>query len=291
MRRGSTGGSDTRRVVFLDIDGVLAPIRRWDRYGDLDPACIQVLNEIVARSGADVVVSSTWRHGKTVAELQEILGAEGFTGFVLDKTPTGAPGADRGEEIAAWLTEHAVGGYVIIDDHARHGRAAQPSRSDAFRPVGYNQPTHRVQIAMLMRPRHCEDRHADQRFPGSTSGVELLTPPCPGSIASRPGGIAWNQESRRSMPRWAPSSPASSLARMDASTWKTVEQAFHDHAVLVFPGQNLTEERAGGIRESLRRYRALGPGPRAEGRGDQQPETGWLGHECGRASLQVVARQ
>ncbi|MGH2361690.1 MAG: HAD domain-containing protein, partial [bacterium] len=67
----------TRRVIFLDIDGVLAPIRRWDRYGDLEPACIQVLNEIVARAGADVVVSSTWRHGKTVAELQEILQAEG----------------------------------------------------------------------------------------------------------------------------------------------------------------------------------------------------------------------
>jgi alpha-ketoglutarate-dependent taurine dioxygenase len=31
------------------------------------------------------------------------------------------------------------------------------------------------------------------------------------------------------------------LARMDASTWKTVEGAFHQHAVLVFPGQHLTE--------------------------------------------------
>jgi hypothetical protein len=106
-----------RRVIFLDIDGVLAPIRRWDRYGDLDPACIQVLNEIVARGQADVVVSSTWRYGKTVVELQEILEAQGFIGCVLDKTPTGAPGADRGEEIAAWLAEHAVVGYVIIDDH------------------------------------------------------------------------------------------------------------------------------------------------------------------------------
>jgi hypothetical protein len=96
---------------------VLAPIRRWDRYGDLDPACIQVLNEIVARGEADVVVSSTWRHGKTVAELQEILGAQGFTGCVVDTTPTGMPANDRGEEIAAWLAEHAVGGYVIIDDH------------------------------------------------------------------------------------------------------------------------------------------------------------------------------
>src|SRR5262245_36074747 len=31
------------------------------------------------------------------------------------------------------------------------------------------------------------------------------------------------------------------LARMDAATWKTVEAAFHEHAVLVFPGQHVTE--------------------------------------------------
>ncbi|HTI56636.1 MAG TPA: HAD domain-containing protein [Verrucomicrobiae bacterium] len=111
----------TPRVVFLDIDGVLAPIRHWDRYGDLEPACVEVLNEIVAVARADVVVSSTWRHGRTVAELQAMLEAKGFTGRVVDKTPTGAPGAERGEEIAAWLAEHAVGGYVIIDDHVDMG--------------------------------------------------------------------------------------------------------------------------------------------------------------------------
>ena len=108
-------------MIFLDIDGVLAPIRRWDRYGDLDPACIQVLNGIVARTGADVVVSSTWRYGKTAAELQEMLHAQGFAGRVVDTTPTGTPGAGRGEEIAAWLAEHDVSGYGIIDDHVDMG--------------------------------------------------------------------------------------------------------------------------------------------------------------------------
>ena len=141
----------TRRVIFLDIDGVLAPIRRWERYGDLDPACIQVLNEIVARGGADVVVSSTWRYGKTIAELQEILDAHGFTGCVLDKTPTGAPGAGRGEEIAAWLAEHDVCGYVIIDDHADMGELCTR--------LVQTHPAHGLQradtpgaIAMLMLP-------------------------------------------------------------------------------------------------------------------------------------------
>jgi len=143
----------THRVIFLDIDGVLAPIRRWDRYGDLNPACIQVLNEIVAGAGADVVVSSTWRHGKTVAELQEILEAEGFTGSVVDKTPTGAPGADRGDEIAAWLAGHSVGGYVIIDDHGNMGELRTQ--------LVLTDPAHGLQpadapraIAMLMRPSH-----------------------------------------------------------------------------------------------------------------------------------------
>jgi hypothetical protein len=110
-----------RRVIFLDIDGVLAPIRRWDRYGDLEPTCVQVLNEIVAAGGADVVVSSTWRHGKTVAELQEMLDAHGFAGKVVGKTASDLPGATREREIAAWLAEHPVRDYVIIDDHGDMG--------------------------------------------------------------------------------------------------------------------------------------------------------------------------
>jgi hypothetical protein len=139
------------RVVFLDIDGVLAPIRRWDRYGDLDSACVRVLNEIVARGGADVVVSSSWRYGKTIAELQAMLDAEGFAGRVLDKTPTGTPGADRGEEIASWLAAHAVEGYVIIDDHADMGELR--SRLVQTQPAhGLQPPDAPRAIATLLRP-------------------------------------------------------------------------------------------------------------------------------------------
>jgi HAD domain in Swiss Army Knife RNA repair proteins len=138
-------------VIFLDIDGVLAPIRRWDRYGDLEPACLQVLNEIVARSGADVVVSSTWRHGKTVAELQGLLQEQGFTGRVLDKTPVGGAGADRGDEIAAWLAKNAVDGYVIIDDHVDMGNLrahlVQTHPAHGLQPADVPRA-----IAVLMRP-------------------------------------------------------------------------------------------------------------------------------------------
>lgn len=141
----------TRRVIFLDFDGVLAPIRQWDRYGDVDPACVQVLNEIVTRAGADVVVSSTWRHSRTVAELQEILDAQGFTGCILDATPIGAPGAHRGEEIAAWLAVNPVSGFAIIDDHVDMG--------DLRAHLVLTHPAQGLQpddvpraVAMLMRP-------------------------------------------------------------------------------------------------------------------------------------------
>jgi hypothetical protein len=141
----------TRRVVFLDIDGVLAPILHWDRYGDLDPGCIRVLNEIVAGAEADVVVSSTWRHGKRVTELQEMLEAAGFIGRVIDKTPVGPPGADRGDEIAAWLAEHAVGGYVIIDDHGDMGELR--SQLVLTHPARGLQPTDGPRaIEILRRP-------------------------------------------------------------------------------------------------------------------------------------------
>ena len=140
-----------RRVIFLDIDGVLAPIQRWDRYGDLDPACIEVLNQIVARGGAEVVVSSTWRYGKTVGELQAMLAAAGFRGRVVDTTPTGPPGASRGDEISAWLEQHDVSGYVIIDDHLDMGtlrtHLVQTQPAHGLRP---SDATHVV--ATLMRP-------------------------------------------------------------------------------------------------------------------------------------------
>ena len=119
--------------------------------GDLDPACIKVLNEIVAGGEADVVVSSTWRHGKTVAELQDMLEAEGFAGRVLDKTPTGANGASRGEEIDAWLAENTVRGYVIIDDHADMGEL-QPHLVLTHPSHGL-QPTDVTRAIALLRSR------------------------------------------------------------------------------------------------------------------------------------------
>jgi len=51
------------------------------------------------------------------------------------------------------------------------------------------------------------------------------------------------------------------LARMDAATWKTVEEAFHAHALLVFPGQHLTEEQQVAFANRFGDIELLAPDP------------------------------
>ena len=134
------------KIIFLDFDGVLNSEAWWARekqcqaeYGgvwshyDLDERAIDRLNTIVHKTGAKVVVSSTWRKIHPLEELQAILRAVGFTGEVIDHTPGAGHlaakslnGATveghkcRGEEIQSWLDHHSeedpVESFVILDD-------------------------------------------------------------------------------------------------------------------------------------------------------------------------------
>ena len=144
------------KVIFLDIDGVLNSEdwfkRRFEEtdkdivhsqypFYEFDKGLVQNLNRIIKETGAKVVVSSTWRLGRSVEELQEILEKVGFEGKVIDKTPHfGGVGGfgytiPRGCEIEWWLKEHGyrrinwskerlreelqkskVKNYVILDD-------------------------------------------------------------------------------------------------------------------------------------------------------------------------------
>jgi hypothetical protein len=125
------------RVVFLDIDGVLNPDawaeRRCIEAPDdsdgttFDPTTVQVINEITARSGARIVVSSAWRHYFNVSRLRRILAENGVVAEVIGTTPTLGEGRyeDRGNEIRAWLARHPeVSAAVIIDDVNAMGPSA-----------------------------------------------------------------------------------------------------------------------------------------------------------------------
>ena len=123
-------------IVFLDFDGVVETIY-WKQAEDgtwswnvhksgrnelNNKQAIGWLNELYSKVPYDIVVSSTWRIGMTLKELQELITNSGFNKNikVIDKTPVLY--RQRGEEIQQWLDDNNfTGKYIIIDDDSDMG--------------------------------------------------------------------------------------------------------------------------------------------------------------------------
>lgn len=122
------------KAIFLDIDGVVstpssmrlnAALGREPEEYRYDRMSLAYLGQLAARTGAVVVLSSSWREdldsrdpvlAAIVANLLGQLEAVGAP--VHDVTPR-LIGGDRSAEIGAWLEAHPCEAYVIIDDRAR----------------------------------------------------------------------------------------------------------------------------------------------------------------------------
>lgn len=110
------------KVIFLDIDGVLnsqdwykrrerypAP-RTMDQYHEkeFDPEAVKLLQRIIKKTGAKIVLSSTWRlHEENVEAVKKFAGID-----IMYTTPrmprpsgTSVEYYERGKEIQAWLDE------------------------------------------------------------------------------------------------------------------------------------------------------------------------------------------
>lgn len=116
----------SNKIIFLDVDGVLNSEEfarwLWDNhekkyrgYEMLDQKAILNLQDIVFITGAEIVLSSSWRISTTrTKQLKEQLLPYGLT--IIDRTISDARG-DRGEEIKEWLSRHPeVNHFVILDD-------------------------------------------------------------------------------------------------------------------------------------------------------------------------------
>ena len=114
------------KVIFLDIDGVLNCSTSTKRYHGtpfVDDDKLKLLAEIVSKTDAKLVLSSTWRFGLLypdsifagdVIALQKELYR--FSLKLFSYTPR-LPDKQRGDEIQAWLASHTgVESFVILDD-------------------------------------------------------------------------------------------------------------------------------------------------------------------------------
>ena len=112
------------KVIFLDIDGVVNSEDSWRRRGDSlyddipDEEHIKHLNTIVKETGAEIVISSSWRSVFTLLGLKYIMHGQGSIGKIIGKTPKIEHDTVRGMEIQKWLddTNEEIESFVILDD-------------------------------------------------------------------------------------------------------------------------------------------------------------------------------
>jgi hypothetical protein len=107
------------KVIFLDIDGVLNSldaIVETGSYGGFTPIYkkhVEVMKYIIKHTDAKIVISSSWRLGRTTQQLQELLPMLP----IIDRTEN--LNIARGFEIQKWLDMNKslnIESFVILDD-------------------------------------------------------------------------------------------------------------------------------------------------------------------------------
>ena len=120
---------ETMKIIFLDFDGVMDTAYYGhvlgkdgrsanDEFGAIfDPNCVKCLKEIIDKTGAEIVVTSSWKSLMTYRDMLNMWEQRGLPGYVIDMTPVTSTCRHRGDEIDAWLKECKEDcQYVIIDD-------------------------------------------------------------------------------------------------------------------------------------------------------------------------------
>ena len=118
-------------VVFLDFDGVVETIY-WEKdengswaynihkYGHdklNNKQAIGWLNELYSKVPYDIVVSSTWRIGMTLEQLQTLITKSGFNSEIKVIGMTPILHQQRGLEIQKWIDDNNFKNkFIIIDD-------------------------------------------------------------------------------------------------------------------------------------------------------------------------------
>lgn len=111
--------------LFLDVDGVLNNDETKERcmgFLGIDPEKVKLLRHIIDITGAQIVLTSTWKYGwepvnkqfndEWANYLDQALAAEGLKAIAK----TEDQGENRGEGIVDWLLEHPAKAWVVLDD-------------------------------------------------------------------------------------------------------------------------------------------------------------------------------
>jgi hypothetical protein len=126
------------KVIFLDIDGVIATNKQFfmnsQKFRDkndwakelrvrypFDKGCVKILNEILTETGAEIVLSSDWKMGGSLEDLDVIFKQNDVIKSPIDITPNewvsmSNTTKNRAYQIELYLMNNKVDKYVVIDD-------------------------------------------------------------------------------------------------------------------------------------------------------------------------------
>jgi hypothetical protein len=108
------------KILFLDIDGVLNHTEwlRTAKWGPdhIDPSRVALIQQVCDKTGAEVVISSTWRLLYPRTELCQSLRERGLQATIRGVTPDLM--TSRGLEIEKFLVDFnlPVEGIAVVDD-------------------------------------------------------------------------------------------------------------------------------------------------------------------------------
>ena len=119
------------KILFLDIDGVLNSReydrrRNWNEQTDIDETRLPLVKEIIDKTGAKIVLISTWRNHWDRDEslcdedgmyINRLFSKYGLA--IYDKTQDLGLLSKRKDEVKTWLAEHKsdIESFVILDDY------------------------------------------------------------------------------------------------------------------------------------------------------------------------------
>ena len=140
---------EERKVIFLDIDGVLQPTSSQERfehdmealkkelaeeykdehfleldkydvgavYYDWDKTAVSNLHKLLSWCDAEIVLSSDWRQTKTLEDMKCLMKIHKLDQYLTEMVPETRQWSWKYEDIPAYLSKHPkLSKYVVVDD-------------------------------------------------------------------------------------------------------------------------------------------------------------------------------
>jgi len=125
------------KIIFLDIDGVLATHvefmlnrKKFHKKNPLaeelripypwNKKCVEIFNQIIEETDAEIVLSSDWKLYWNINELEEIFKYNGVIKSPIDVTNdknfSSVLVLDRFHQIKDWVTQNKPKTWIVIDD-------------------------------------------------------------------------------------------------------------------------------------------------------------------------------